>query len=60
MKKTNYVLLNRGLETMTGACKWQDTLIDVVKAELGAARQRCKELAARHDNLEALHINTQG
>jgi len=44
---------------MTRACEAQETLIDVIKAELAQSKLRCDELVARNDNLEERHIINQ-
>jgi len=44
---------------MTRACEAQETLIEVIKAELAETKQRCDELIARNAKLEERHIINQ-
>jgi|TARA_R110000787_G_scaffold60463_2_gene137135 hypothetical protein len=58
-KPSSHTVLTRGLNAMTRACEAQETLIDVIKAELAQSKLRCDELVARGAKLEERHIINQ-
>jgi hypothetical protein len=58
-KPSSHTVLTRGLNAMTRACEAQETLIEVIKAELAETKQRCDELVARNAKLEERHIINQ-